>query len=887
LSIVKITEIALEAAKKPKEVLDACKALGIAARSQQSSVSEEEAVQLVNYLMKGGVAPIEPIEPLAPKRAAKEAEEKKPVASEQKRKPKEAETKIEVEVKKVEIKPLAQQAPITRPAPQPRKKVAPPPKAQARPIEIARKMSGLTIINKKRVVVSSSTSVVERSYGDSFAHGYGRHKVAPNAPEEERKPKKEKKAVVTGGKKEQGQKIEILRDRDLGAFDHFEDNMIVMPDLSVGVSDFLAEQERNQRNAKRDYEKAKTLGGGTFNRVASDGGSIARSRRRRSRPLERTREVKESAVSVAEISEDVRVYEFAEIIDQPIAAVIKKLFELGMMVTKNDFLGKDAIEILASEFGVEVRTKDETQALDYVAIYDEEHKERHQKGQTRPPIVTIMGHVDHGKTSLLDYIRSSRVASGEAGGITQHIGAYAVTKNGKKITFIDTPGHEAFSQMRARGATITDVVIIVVAADDGVMPQTKEAIAHAKAAKCPIIVAINKMDKPAANPDKVKAELAEAGLTPHDWGGDTECVGVSAKTGLGVENLLETILIQAELMELKAENDAFAKAVVIESSLEKGRGPVATVIVRNGTLQTGDNVVAGTAFGRVRAIINDHGAQIKKLHPSEAGRIVGLDVTPDSGDYLIAMPDPEVAKHYAQKRADYERARALSLSTKATLEDLGELIAEGKLKRLPIILKADAQGAVEALSSSIAKLKNAEVKADIIHSAVGEISGSDLALAAASEHSVILGFHIKPSQIVKDRAKAMGVTIKSYDVIYNLLDDVSAALGGMLSKVTKEQLIGKAEARQVFDIPKLGRIAGCMVLDGEVIRGAIARVTRGEVEIYKGRIETLKRFKDDVKEVGKGLECGVGLDGFSEIRTGDLIEVYKSFEVEAVFEAKV
>ncbi|MDR1451827.1 MAG: translation initiation factor IF-2 [Helicobacteraceae bacterium] len=857
---MKITEIAREAAKNAKEALDACKILGIVAKSQQSSVTEEQALRLFQYLASG--APIAPTAEIEPAAQTKKAAPKK-------------ETKKE---KTAEI-----EKPEARVAPQPIKKEDPQLNPPPRPIEIARKTAGLTIVTKKRAAVSIPSFIIGAS-NEAFAHEYGKRKIASISADEERKPKKEKKIALSGHKKEQGRKIEILRDRDLGGYDHFEENMVVMPDLSIGVSDFLIEQERNQRNARRDYEKAKALGGGV-NRAGGGGdGGISRGRRRRSRLIDRGRDRKET-ISVAEINEDVRVYEFADLINQPISAVIKKLFDLGMMVTKNDFLGKDAIEILAEEFGVEVRTKDVAEELDYVALYNEAHKDRHHAAQTRPPIVTIMGHVDHGKTSLLDYIRDSRVASGEAGGITQHIGAYTVVKNSKAITFIDTPGHEAFSQMRARGATITDVVVIVVAADDGVMPQTKEAISHARASKCPIIVAINKMDKQDANPDKVKAELAEAGLTPQDWGGDAECVGVSAKTGQGVESLLETILLQAELMELKAERDTRAKAVVIESSLEKGRGPVATIIVRNGSLHAGDNVVAGTAFGRIRAIVNDRGAQVKRLNPSEAGRIVGLDITPASGDYLIAMDDLEAAKRYAQKRADYERSRALSLSTKATLEDLGELIAEGKLKRLPIILKADAQGALEAIASAISKLKNEEVKAEIAHSAVGEISASDLALAGASEHAVILGFHIKPSQIVKDRAKALGVTIKSYDVIYDLLDDVSALLGGMLSKVTKEQLVGKAEVRQIFEIPKFGKIAGCMVIDGLVTRGAAARVMRGEDEICRSRVETLKRFKDDAKEVGKGLECGVGLSAFDDAKAGDLIEVYKSIEIEAVFEA--
>ncbi|MGE4295440.1 MAG: translation initiation factor IF-2 [Campylobacterales bacterium] len=862
---VRISEIALEAAKKPKEVLDACEALGIAAKAPGSAVTLEQAEKLMEYLISGvGLAPAAPKVEEKPVKA--KAEEKKPVK----------ETAPVRQEEKVAVRP----APAARAEEEPREKI------DEKPLEMARKKGGLTIVRKKNQPEERYTPparpVSSYDRDESFAPGYGRHKVAADVAAEERRRKKEKKAAPATGKKEGGQRIELMLDRDLGSSDSFEDEMVLMPDLSIGVSDFLAEQARNQRAAKKEFEKAKTMTSATGRLVGGEG--ISRSKKKRRRRMVRSDETKE-AVSVVEIPEDVRVYEFAEQVNQPIAAVIKKLFELGMMVTKNDFLGKDAIEILAEEFGVEVRTKDVVDEMDYVAEYDADHEEA-ETLSTRPPIVTIMGHVDHGKTSLLDYIRSARVADGEAGGITQHIGAYTVTKSGKEVTFIDTPGHEAFSEMRARGANATDIVIIVVAADDGVMPQTKEAISHAKAAKCPIIVAINKMDKPTANPDRVKGELAEAGLTPIDWGGDIECVGVSAKTGVGIENLLETILLQAELMDLKAEVDTLAKAVVIESSLEKGRGPVATVIVQNGTLRVGDNVVAGVSSGRIRAIMDDRGRQIKALGPSEAGEVVGLDSVPGSGDILIAMEDAESAKAIAQKRADYERQRSLSRSTKATLDDLHDLIAEGRLKRLPIILKADVQGTLEAIAQSLAKLRNDEVKVDIVHSAVGAISESDVALAGASEHAIIMGFHMKPSQLIKDKAKSLGVRIASYDVIYDLIEDVRKILGGMLSPITEERIAGKAEVRQVFDIPKLGRIAGCMVMDGDIQRGAIARVMRGEDELYKGKIETLKRFKDDVKEVKKGLECGIGLQGFNGIEPGDVIEVYKAYEVQAQFEVQ-
>jgi translation initiation factor IF-2 len=530
---------------------------------------------------------------------------------------------------------------------------------------------------------------------------------------------------------------------------------------------------------------------------------------------------------------------------------------------------------------VEVHTKNTLEDLDYVGDYNEENIGG--TGEERPPIVTIMGHVDHGKTSLLDFIRSTKVASGEAGGITQHVGAYTIVKNGKEITFIDTPGHEAFTEMRARGANVTDIAIIVVAADDGVMPQTKEAINHAKAANVPMIIAVNKMDKPSANPDVVKAQLAEIGITPSEWGGDYECIGVSAKTGDGIDDLLETILVQSELMELKADPKASAKAVVIESSLEKGRGPVATVIIQNGTLRKGDSVIAGVSYGRVRAIVDDMGKQIDELKPSEAGQIIGLDSVPAAGDIVVVMEDEKAMRETALKRREHARQKQLSKSTKATVDDLHDLIAEGMLSKLPLIVKADVQGTLEALTTSLGKLRNEEVKVHIIHSAVGAISESDVILAAASEHAVIMGFHVKPSLTVKQKAKDLGVEIKSYDIIYDLLEDVKNILGGMLSPEIKEETMGRAEVREVFKVPKLGTIAGSMVTDGTIERNALARVLRGEDTVFSGRVVSLKRFKDDVREVKKGFECGIGIEDFTEFAPGDVIEVYKEVQVRAKF----
>lgn len=853
MSKVRISEIALESGRKPKEVLDACEALGIAAKAPSSAVSLEEAEKLAEFLISG--ATIEPPKP-APKKPKKEEVAKEEV---KKPEPKKEEKKLD-QPKKVEEKPAV---------------------VVETPLEMAKKKGGITLVKRARDSREPQKEERKRDFvASSEPTGvYGRQKIAADLSVVEKKKKKEKKPLTQTSKKDGSQRIELLADRELDSKDAYEDDLIYIPDLSVGISTFLEEQARNQRAAKKEFEKAKTISSAT-NRILNEG--ISRGKKKKFKFKPQADQTKE-AVTAIEIAEDVRVYEFAELINQPIAKVITKLFELGMMVTKNDFLGKDAIEILSVEFGIEVRTKDHSEEMDYVAEYDAEHADATKK-QTRPPIVTIMGHVDHGKTSLLDYIRNARVASGEAGGITQHIGAYTVTKSGKAVTFIDTPGHEVFTEMRARGANATDIVIIVVAADDGVMMQTKEAISHAKAAKTPIIVAINKIDKPAANLDKVKAELAEADLTPIDWGGDIETVGVSAKTGEGIETLLETILLQAEIMDLTAEVGVDAKAVVIEGALEKGRGPVATVIVQNGTLRVGDSVVAGNSSGRVRAIIDDRGNQIKALNPSEAGEIVGLDTVPASGDVMIAMRDIESAKAVAQKRAEYERQRALSRSTKATLDDLQDLIAEGRLKRLPIILKADVQGTLEAIAQNLSKLRNDEVKVDIVHSAVGAISESDVALASASEHAVIMGFNVKPSQMIKEKAKLLGVRIASYDVIYNLIEAVRGILGGMLSPVKEERIAGKAEVRQIFDIPKLGKIAGSMVTDGEVVKGSIARVMRGEDEVYKGKIDTLKRFKDDVKEVKKGFECGIGISGFDGIQAGDIIEIYKAVEVKAEFE---
>ncbi|WP_300965501.1 translation initiation factor IF-2, partial [uncultured Helicobacter sp.] len=561
--------------------------------------------------------------------------------------------------------------------------------------------------------------------------------------------------------------------------------------------------------------------------------------------------------------------EFAELIKAELKDVIKVLFNLGVMATKNDFLDRDAIEILADEFELEISIQDTqtSEILESSLLEDLPQFER-------PPVVTIMGHVDHGKTSLLDYIRNSRVASGEAGGITQHIGAYMVEKNGKKISFIDTPGHEAFTQMRSRGAQVTDIAIIVIAADDGVKQQTIEALNHAKAANVQIIIAMNKMDKENANPDKLKAECAELGFTPIDWGGEHEFIPISAKNGDGVEHLLETILVQAEVLELKAAQQGNARAIVLEASLEKGRGPVATIIMQQGVLKLGDSVVADTAFGRVRALLDDRGKSINELYPSGVAVVTGLSLVPQAGAVLLSVESDSIAREHAQKRALYLRQKELSKSTKVTFDELGEMVAQGNLKTLPLIIKADTQGSLEAIKASVEKLSNDEVRVNVIGFGVGGISESDIDLCATSDNSVILGFNVRPTGNVKARAKELDVEIKTYSIIYNLLDDIKALLGGLMSPVIEEENTGQAEVRETFNIPKVGTIAGCMVIDGSIQRGIKVRLIREGVVVHTGAIASLKRFKDDAKEVSKGYECGIMLENYNDIKVGDVFETF-------------
>ena len=674
-----------------------------------------------------------------------------------------------------------------------------------------------------------------------------------------------------------GKKIDIFNhDSMSGDIDSgFGNEEVVLLDFSD--KNIYEEMMRQEQKRKEEMKKREAANGGP-----TKGRQPFRPQQRRSlkRGGKRKKYVKEEntdIVTSVEIPENVRVYEFAEKVNKKVGEVVGVLFALGMMVTKNDFLSKDEIEILAEEFEVEVTTVNPLDELDYADAYDEV-EESDESLEERPPVITIMGHVDHGKTSLLDKIREAKVADKEAGGITQHVGAYQVEKNGKKITFVDTPGHEAFTEMRARGAQATDIVIIVVAADDGVMPQTKEAIAHTKAAGVPLIVAINKMDKEAANPDNVKSQLAEIDVMATDWGGEYEFVPVSAHSGIGIDDLLETILLQAEVMELSANPDREAKAVVVEASLEKGFGPVANVIIQNGTLKVGDNVIVGKTYGRIKAIKLDDGTSVKAIGPSTPAAIVGLNEVPGAGEELIVMGTDKEVRELAEKRAEYDRAKQLSKSTKATLDDLSALIAEGQLKSLPIIIKADVQGSLEAIKGSLEKLRNEEVKVDIIHEGVGGVTESDLTLADASEHAVVLGFNVRPTGAVKKKSKELGIEIRSYSIIYDLLDDVKALLGGMMSPIISEEVTGQAEVRETFVVGKVGTIAGSKVSDGVITRNSKARLIRDGVVVYESSISSLKRFNEDAKEVKNGYECGIMLENFNDIKAGDVIETFKDVE---------
>ncbi|EKK7209426.1 translation initiation factor IF-2 [Campylobacter upsaliensis] len=841
---VRIHEIAKELGYDSKDIIQKANELGLDIKTASNAVEPEIAAGIYEYIQTKTIPAIFKKEEKKTGKNLKK--EEKPKAVKAKKETKKEEPKEEIQEK---VEPLKEEA----------KEEIKEEKNEPQSLAGATlaKRRGLVIVKKKK----DEQEFKKEEQKPSTSERPSLSMIFSNADENLKKKKKEKKALVAT-KKESVEKMDFLESQDFGDISLDDEDEVVLPDFSV------KEKEVAQNTPKKPPNFLRQNNSINF-------GEVGIQRRSRKKPPKRVEKKESEAIISLEIPKEIRVYEFADKLGKNTSEIISKLFMLGMMTTKNDFLDETAIEILAEEFGIEIKIIDEVSEFDYVKDYDMGDEE---SLESRAPVITIMGHVDHGKTSLLDYIRNSRVVSGEAGGITQHVGAYMVEKNGRKITFIDTPGHEAFTAMRARGASITDIVIIVVAADDGVKPQTKEAINHAKAANVPIIIAINKMDKENANPDMVKTQLAEMEIMPVEWGGSYEFVPVSAKAGTGIEDLLEIVLLQADLLELKANSKTLAKASVIESSVQKGRGAVATIIVQNGTLKVGSTIVAGVAYGKIKAMSDDTGRALKEIKPGECGVIVGLSEVAEAGEILIAVKSDKEAREYAAKRYEYNRQKELSKSTKVSIDELGAKIKEGNLKALSVILKADVQGSLEALRASLEKLRNDEIKVNIIHSGVGGITQSDIELASASEDSIVLGFNIRPTGEIKERAKDKGVEIKTYNVIYNLLDDVKALLGGMMSPIISEEQLGQAEVRQVISVPKIGQIAGCMVSEGVINRGAKIRLIRDGVVVYEGNVSSLKRFKDDVKEVAKGYECGVGIEGCDDMRVGDYIESYKEVE---------
>lgn len=575
-------------------------------------------------------------------------------------------------------------------------------------------------------------------------------------------------------------------------------------------------------------------------------------------------------------SEGMNIQDIAKAFHRDASEIIKKLFMQGMMVNQNQALSKDTIELICLEYGVEPIEKVVVEASDLDHYFQEADQEDHQV--IRPPVVTIMGHVDHGKTSLLDSFRESRITEGEAGGITQHIGAYQVELNGKTITFLDTPGHAAFTTMRARGADVTDITIIVVAADDGVMPQTVEAINHAKAADVPIIVAINKIDKPEANPDRVMNELSEHGIISEAWGGEHIFVNISAKFGTNLDELLEMILLVAEVQELKANPDRLALGSVIEARLDKATGATATLLVQQGTLRVGDPIVVGNTYGRVRTMVNDKGRRVRSAGPSTPVEITGLNGAPQAGDQFVVFEDEKSARHAGEERARKAQEHQRDLKKKVTLDNLFETLQEGELRSVNVILKADVQGSVEALAASLYKIDVEGVKVNIVHQAVGAINESDITLANASS-AIVVGFNVRPTPQARAQAEAEEVDIRLHNIIYNVIDEIETAMKGMLDPEYVEEITGQVVVRETYNVSKLGTIAGSYVLEGFIERSSKVRLIRDNIVIFEGELASLKRFKDDAKEVSKGLECGLMIEGYNDIKVDDIIEPYRMVEV--------
>ncbi len=666
-----------------------------------------------------------------------------------------------------------------------------------------------------------------------------------------------------GGNKQQGQRGDVI-DKFLAQPPATVDKDKVEPSKGSAPRYGDTSRDKNRKNKKDHWQDS--------NINALNKRTRKPKKDKRAKPLTPPPERKK-AITMGDF---ITVKELSEKIGIQVSEIIKKLLGLGVLATINQELDYDTANLIASEFEIDLERKSVKsfeEQLEDIDIIDAD-----KDLVIRPPIVTVMGHVDHGKTSLLDAIRNAHVTDVEAGGITQHIGAYTVDVNNKSITFLDTPGHEAFTSMRARGAQVTDIAILVVAADDGIMPQTIEAINHAKAAEVPIIVAINKMDKPTSNPERIKQELTEHGLVVEEWGGDTIAVPVSALKKEGIDDILEMILLVAEVQDLKANPDRFAKGTIVEAELDKGRGPVATILVQKGTLRIGDSVVAGTTYGRVRAMIDDKGRRIKEAGPSIPVEVLGLNEVPDAGDVMYAVEDDKLAKQVSEERRDKYKAQQVNVTSRTTLDELFSQLKEGEVKDLNIIIKADVQGSVEAVRQALEKLSNDQVRVKSIHGGVGAITESDVLLASAS-NAIITGFNVRPSINAVALAEREEIDIRTYRVIYNAIEDIEAAMKGMLDPEFKEVVIGHASVRTTFKVSSIGTIAGSYVTDGKITRSAEVRIVRDGIVIHEGKIDSLKRFKDDVREVASNYECGIGLENFNDIKEGDVIEAFVMEEI--------
>ncbi len=816
-------------------------------------------------------------------------EKLKSLASEKKAKETAVETPVQVEQEKPQEKPIKQAVEVKEVKPQPTEQ----PAIKGEKAEKVEKTEQTQPAQKVETVEKAETVAPKAEF------------VAPQRPsfivrregpivKEERKPRAEYKPQReprNGERPERGNKPQG-EGFNKGAKPEF--NRTGAPKKPQGGT-YIAPPVIPTTNDKRSFAKKKQGGGDRFeekhvinkralikNQVDVDDFDENKSGYRKFRPAKKQKAAEVNVIKIEKAvinTEIIPLKVLSEKIGVTAAEITKKLFKEGIMKTINDSIDFDTAAFIADDFGVELELKLDKTAED---VLNEGYDEAVDSASLvkRPPVVTVMGHVDHGKTSILDRIRKTNVTAGEAGGITQHIGAYQVTAGGETITFLDTPGHAAFTAMRARGAQATDVAILVVAADDGIMPQTIEAISHAKAADVPIIVAINKIDKPEANIDRIKTQLTENGLLPEEWGGDAILCPVSAKTGEGFDNLLENINLVAEMRDLKANPDRKAKGVVIEAKLDQGKGPIATILVQNGTLKIADSVIVGTVTGKIRAMVDDKGRRVTSAGPSMPVSIMGLDEVPNSGDILFAVEQEKLTKLVAEERKNKERENMIKASQTVTLDDVFNKIAEGGMKGLNIIVKADVQGSVEAVKQSLEKLSNEEVKVRVIHAAAGAINESDIMLAESSG-AIIIGFNVRPDSNAKQIAERSGVDIKLYRVIYEAIEDVEKALKGMLAPKFTEVYMGKAEVREVFKISGVGQVAGCYVTEGKILRTCKLRIYRDDIMITEGNVHQLKRFKDDVKEVAQGYECGISIERFNDIKVGDFIECYQVEENKA------